>query len=574
MSDIRVGIDRQLGSQGADFGTTLTIYLRNTGDDANNGLTVGTAVATMKRAKELTPRFYEGGLIVWDMTGFSETLDEPFHVPQVFGSAHVSSGEFAFSMYADLADVLSVTVSGVTPHVTHTMPTVAVNETLTVNAHVGQFLVGSGANEVGVIVSNTASDIVVASLASTFTAPVKIQQTSCSLTLGDSSDPLNTAFALYTQSSFRMRGISLRASNANVHAMMVVANYSSRAELCDIDRVLVRGGGEAMLFLSCYMQGKFYLQAPVNAQECFFDSVDFYSSNSEKSQFLASWFDACDVGDGPDDFRPSMRLWRCQVDNAPSIGIDMLNPHYSSIEETDISNSVGDAISLDGGRVKVDGCSGSGNGGYGLSASNGAIVDAMNSPTLSGSSGEVFHGVREGRSWADMMQNNQTLAAPNGWIRDVIDLDTIATFTVTDDGANGAWATAVLGNLPRGYLIFLGACITDAVIMLGANVVTGWGGDISVGTSQLFNATQALDSTRANILPAQSVSAVGLNAVLHPHFSTPSEHGLILDNTAKTMELNLNLKVDDIDISDDSTAVLQGEMRIAYVLLGDDVIFS
>lgn len=132
------------------------------------------------------------------------------------------------------------------------------------------------------------------------------------------------------------------------------------------------------------------------------------------------------------------------------------------------------------------------------------------------------------------------------------------------------FGTAVIGDLPQGNILFLGAVAYFAFSGSGAdaNLVDTWNGDYSIGTSPTADVTLSgaevdiIGSTATTPAVAEvSTRARGTNVVQS-----------MLDNTDEAMELNLNVLIDAADIGDSQTVNLtvNGELYIAYILLGDD----
>jgi hypothetical protein len=152
-----------------------------------------------------------------------------------------------------------------------------------------------------------------------------------------------------------------------------------------------------------------------------------------------------------------------------------------------------------------------------------------------------------------------------------IDIEVPAdSFVITDPGAAIGWGTLRLAGLPEGNLLFLGAVLSNLEFTKGdADIIDAFNGDFALGTAP--TADNVLAGTEVDLI-ASTAMAVGVSGVSAGNrgISTATEHGLILDNTAGTMEVNLNVLVDDISISADSSFTLRGSLHMAMVVLGDD----
>lgn len=137
--------------------------------------------------------------------------------------------------------------------------------------------------------------------------------------------------------------------------------------------------------------------------------------------------------------------------------------------------------------------------------------------------------------------------------------------------------TFVLGDLPEGLILFLGAAVLGLQVDAtgDAHVINNWDGDFGIGT--IPNADLDLsDAGDDDIIASTPLSAgasdkIGVPTPASP-VSTATEHGLILDNTDGSLELNFNLLIDDNVITDteDGTFAVSGTLRLCFIVLGDD----
>lgn len=146
--------------------------------------------------------------------------------------------------------------------------------------------------------------------------------------------------------------------------------------------------------------------------------------------------------------------------------------------------------------------------------------------------------------------------------------------TITGVDSSVDAGTAVIGDLPQGNILLLGATAYVKVDATGqAEVTTNWGGDFGIGTVPQ-NDVDLADAGEDNIIastPVNAVSSTKASAVTRGA-STQTENGQIFDNTDGSLELNLNLLIDDNVITDDEDGVftVSGVLHIAYIVLGDD----
>lgn len=148
---------------------------------------------------------------------------------------------------------------------------------------------------------------------------------------------------------------------------------------------------------------------------------------------------------------------------------------------------------------------------------------------------------------------------------------TAEDLAITVDGATGVgWGTAVLGDLPAGNILLLGAVSYLTFTTASALVQAAFDGDYAIGTAPTADAS--LSGSEVDIIPSTALGAA--TAKVSPRargVSTTSLNGAILDNTDGSLELNLNLLIDDANISADDVAfTADGELILLYAVLGDD----
>jgi len=153
--------------------------------------------------------------------------------------------------------------------------------------------------------------------------------------------------------------------------------------------------------------------------------------------------------------------------------------------------------------------------------------------------------------------------------RQVIKVEDL-TVTVSATGAAVGFGTVVAGDVPEGNILFLGA--TGYLKFDGsgsdANLTADWEGDFSVGTTPTADVT--LDGTDVNILPSTALAAA--TAEIGVRTRAANATSAVLDNTDGSLEVNINVLIDAADITDDQSVDLtvNGEINLAYIVLGDD----
>lgn len=136
------------------------------------------------------------------------------------------------------------------------------------------------------------------------------------------------------------------------------------------------------------------------------------------------------------------------------------------------------------------------------------------------------------------------------------------------DGAPG-FGTVVIGDLPEGNILFLGAVSYLRFTTADADVTATFDGDYAIGTAP--TADNSLSGSEADIIPSTALGAATskVSPVVRG-VSTDALGGGILDNTDGSLELNLNLLIDDSAISGAADFTVEGFMDLAYIVLGDD----
>ena len=101
-----------------------------------------------------------------------------------------------------------------------------------------------------------------------------------------------------------------------------------------------------------------------------------------------------------------------------------------------------------------------------------------------------------------------------------------------------------------------------------ANLAADWEGDFSIGTTPTADAT--LTGTDVDIVASSPIAAA--TAEVSPRTRGVNATQAMFDNTDGSLELNLNLITDDNDVTDSQVVnmTVNGELHIAYIVLGDD----
>lgn len=147
------------------------------------------------------------------------------------------------------------------------------------------------------------------------------------------------------------------------------------------------------------------------------------------------------------------------------------------------------------------------------------------------------------------------------------------TVTVTA-GASTAkgFGTAVLGTFPQGNILLLGGVSYLQFRTADADAIAAWEGEYAIGTAATADAT--LTGTDGNIIALADIAAATakLSPVTRGVCPADATQIEIYDNTASTINLNLNMTTDDDSITDSLVAdfTVNGYVDLVYIVLGDD----
>lgn len=154
-------------------------------------------------------------------------------------------------------------------------------------------------------------------------------------------------------------------------------------------------------------------------------------------------------------------------------------------------------------------------------------------------------------------------------INKTIRVNTLVTATAAATGVG--FGNVALAAFPEGNVLFLGAVANLRVSALGANAtnaIAAFNGDYSIGSGA--DADGTLSGADVNLVAPTALGPAV--ARVTPFARGTGATQTVLDNTARTLNMNLNVLVDAADITDATSVTLtvEGTLDIAYVMLGDD----
>ena len=137
--------------------------------------------------------------------------------------------------------------------------------------------------------------------------------------------------------------------------------------------------------------------------------------------------------------------------------------------------------------------------------------------------------------------------------------------------AGVGFGSVALAALPEGNVLFLGAVASlrfSAISANASNAIAAFNGDYAIGSGA--DADGALSGTEVNMVTSTALGPAV--ARVTPFARGTGAVQAVLDNTAKTVAINLNVLMDAADITDATTVTLtvEGTLDIAYLMLGDD----
>lgn len=153
-------------------------------------------------------------------------------------------------------------------------------------------------------------------------------------------------------------------------------------------------------------------------------------------------------------------------------------------------------------------------------------------------------------------------------VKATINVEKVLTFTGVT--ATAVFQTSVIGDLPEGNILLLGAVANLRFAGSGsdANLLADFQGDFAIGSAA--TADNALSGAEVDIVPATAIGPATAE-VTGPHRGANATQA-ILDNTDGSLELNLNvlLDADEVTNAQTSNITVTGQLYLAYVVLGDD----
>jgi len=409
---------------------TVTWYVRSTGSDANDGTSPATAFATIQRAWEELRTNVFGLIQRIDITGMKGAnaitkTDGQLLFPAIVAGLNndldvgASGPDNLFSQQplqyvAEMDEILAVTINSASQDAVTNLATITVNEALTPNAHVGQMLIGSGPLEHGVIVSNTGTDLVLATSTTAFSAPVAIYEYGAEIRAGDSANFFTSAGSvMQVECGLLLSGIKFsstadsKASGLAIYAEEVPVVIQQcdfvgldvsgpQATTMDCNYFHSQGGNGGLSLTDAGGVG-------VQSRHSFYDVLEFIAWDTPWVILFNGWFDSPkDPVGRTHGICSRLDLENVEVQNALGVGVRSRHLDHTGLLNVRIANSGGDAAEFLGGvgLHVMDNVQGTGNGGFGADLKDGAQLQALNGTGVTGASGDVNLGGAGATAWA------------------------------------------------------------------------------------------------------------------------------------------------------------------------------
>jgi len=141
--------------------------------------------------------------------------------------------------------------------------------------------------------------------------------------------------------------------------------------------------------------------------------------------------------------------------------------------------------------------------------------------------------------------------------------------TFTGSSGNAVFATTPIAGLPEGNILLLGAVANLTFTgPTSANLTDDFQGDFGLGTTPADDNT--ITSADVDIIGSTAIAAATSEESADNRGTNATQ--VILDNTAGTGEVNLNVLLDADEVTDgeDVVVTVTGPVDIAYIVLGDD----
>lgn len=389
-----------------------TIYVRTGG--TGDGSSAVNALGSMEEAFDALPRFSRNQKIRVDSTGYDWTVpSEARNIPSIMSgeSNHLDVGgaggdyyDPPLEFFAAPTLVQSLTITGVTPDAKLLgRAAVDVSETLTPGAHVDQWIFGGNIAQFGIVISNTASQLIVQGQSGiALAAGSGLYTLSSTWDVGGVSfDDFKLSYAPFCSTVFNGIAfddftVSTAASYCTFAACQLKnATFYGAGRTLNLQNCLIKDGTLVMDSVLCWVKAcvmrnqTFATDGSLSAEEnvwqdCTLDAVTDFGGN----WLLTDW---------------SAEIRRTFIDNAVGNGVNLLGAGRSRVRNCTIQNSSGHGILARDGTVWMEDTDGTGNGEYGVALQHKSQVVLLSGtpPSVTGTSGDTRIG-EVAATWAEI----------------------------------------------------------------------------------------------------------------------------------------------------------------------------
>jgi hypothetical protein len=417
----------------------VVIYVRASGNDSSGNGTLAMPYRTLARALAAQPPPHTipaGTRYHYDCSGAGvESFSGQFRFPTVHSG---DQGDIDFtpeyaahwyetpiSIQATPTVLATFTPTSSAPNSTSGLVTYTkTGAGWTTDQWKGKILAG-GPFKTAIIISNTATTMLVAS-ATAWTGALEIQTQSFSLHCTDAAAYLPATIVMGGNCPISFSGIGFsRASTEDLVASLRIEATSEVYLLgCDLEGIELANAAPLVDISFCHFHSARVYVAGNNGniRNSMFDGIeiDIYGAGGAGEVFYNQCaFVGCSaVGQGGNnEVEATFQIDNCLV-NGCQFGVTCYSGRCS-VANTTIDNCVHNAVWADGPGVnlRVERCSGSANGEYGIRVTDGAHVTASGT-TVSGISGDTKVGGRGARTWTDVNAVTPPSGSPRGIERD------------------------------------------------------------------------------------------------------------------------------------------------------------
>lgn len=399
----------------------VKIYARTTGSDTTGDGSLTNPYRTFVKALSQVPLVFRGVYYTIDITDLGTedisggtwlpTFLAPEYYPAATDMTQLPWARNRRSINIEATPTTDYTlqagdITSQAQDATTGLVTINTNQSYTVNELRGKIAVAGSAY--GVIASNTAgpdSSIEVA-YNGTFTAPVAIMSQSAALRQSDPAS-YNAPLGISGNTCLvAINGVALSSVTTGGLALFVPSKSAPGISL-GACRMTGHVNGRSMSMSGCYHEsGNLNIIDGATFLSCYFRSVTFRLLSGTCSYYY-DIYDTCTYLPILNDSYPAgVGFSRCLVRSATAHGITVSCGAHCYLTRVSIVNSTGDAVNCAGSTsTSLTFVTGTGNGGYGVVASDGAHIKIDADTTVTGTSGDIKSGTLAARAYTDFRAN-------------------------------------------------------------------------------------------------------------------------------------------------------------------------